>query len=87
MAAAYYGNSEVVGLLLEGGAKRELKSKHGKTALDIATEENKAEVVSILREHERLELVVRPAVVATLSSFLPGDLAGYAGDFVFLPLR
>ena len=71
-------------LLLDGGANRELKNSDGQTALDIATQVDKAEVAEILREHERLELVVRPEVVARSALALPAELAELCGDFVFM---
>ena len=71
-------------LLLEAGANRDIKDSDGKTALDIATQYDIAEVADILREHERLELVVRPEVVARSALALPAELADLCGDFVFM---
>jgi ankyrin repeat protein len=82
MNAAYHGNSEVVRLLLDAGANRELRNTDGRTALDIATLGNKAVAVAILNEHERLETVVHPEVVACSGLALPAELAELCGDYV-----
>ena len=84
MIAAFCGHSAVATLLLDAGGNRVLKNSYGKTALDSATQEYKAEVAEILREHERLELVVRPEVVARSALALPAELAELCGDFVFM---
>ena len=53
MLASYYGNAKVVEALLDAGADKELKAtsgrREGNTALDIARDVNKGEVVAILR--------------------------------------
>lgn len=82
MWAACYGNSAVVRLLLAGGANRKLWSPWGETALDIATKNFRTEVADILREHERLDTVVRPAVVSALSPILPVVLVELCGEFI-----
>lgn len=87
MEATHFGYSAVVRLLLDGGANIELKNIHGQTAFDIATRNKQAEVVAILREHERLEKVVRPAVVGALDPFLPVELAELCGRFIFCTRR
>jgi uncharacterized protein len=48
MWAAGYGKTETVGLLLNAGARADLKDDRGKTALDIAREENYAETAAML---------------------------------------
>ena len=49
MLAAYNGKIEVVRELLKRGAKKELKSKDGKTAYDYASNPNKEEIKALLR--------------------------------------
>lgn len=87
MSAARNGRSEIAKLLLDGGADRELKNDRGQTALDLVGHGSKDEIIVILREHERLERVVRPAVVAVLSPILPAELAEECGDFVHFPKK
>lgn len=82
MAAAAKGNSQVVRLLLEAGANRGFRDNAGDTAHDWAIQMKKDEVVAVLREHERLELVVRPEVAACSGRALPCELAELCGDYV-----
>jgi hypothetical protein len=72
----------VARLLLDAGANREHRDNYGRTALDLATLCNKAEVVAIINEHERLETVVRPEVVACAGIAMPPELAELCGDYV-----
>eukprot|EP00042_Codosiga_hollandica_P058496 m.882912 g.882912 ORF g.882912 m.882912 type:complete len:259 (+) comp59878_c1_seq1:6184-6960(+) len=53
MVAAGSGHSECVRLLLQIGADTSIAERDGKTALDLAREEHKEEVVVVLEEHER----------------------------------
>ena len=48
--AAYYGYLAIAKRLLEGGADWTLKNIDGKTALDIARQYGKSEVVALLSE-------------------------------------
>ena len=48
IGAAMYGKKEVVQLLIEAGANREAQDNNGKTAIDVARDENKHEVVGLL---------------------------------------
>jgi ankyrin repeat protein len=82
MIAAINGHSDVARLLLDAGANREHRDNYGRTALDLATLCNKAEVVAIINEHERLETVVRPEVVACAGIAMPPELAELCGDYV-----
>ena len=54
MYASYQGNAKVVEALLDAGADKELKATsgyfEGKTALDLAREENKGDVVAVLEQ-------------------------------------
>ena len=54
MVASYFGNAKVVEALLDAGADKELKATsgwaEGKTALVIARDMNKGDVVAILRK-------------------------------------
>lgn len=83
--AALNGHSGVVKLLLEEGANREHKTASSQTALDLAVEDNHQEAAAILMEHERAERVVRPVVVAALSSIMPEELAQLCADFISFP--
>ena len=49
MNASYSGNTEVVRVLLAAGADKDLRSNNGKTALDLAIEENKDACAALLR--------------------------------------
>jgi len=49
MEAAKFGHDKVAKTLLDGGAKKDLKNKAGKTALDLATQHGKAEIVKMLQ--------------------------------------
>ena len=53
MVASYWGHAKVVEALLDAGADKELKatsgSWEGKSALDLARDENKGDVVAILK--------------------------------------
>jgi ankyrin repeat protein len=53
MWAAGYGKTETVRLLLGAGAKADLKDDRGKTALDIAREENYADTAALLAPNTR----------------------------------
>jgi cytohesin len=46
--AAYHGHADVVRILLSHGADRSLKSREGKTALDYAEAQCRAEVAALL---------------------------------------
>lgn len=88
MTSAYSGHSEITKLLLEVGADNELKDEDGKTALDLVIEFKRDKVVTIFKEHEQLELVVRPEVVLCSGHSLPNELSELCGDFVvFTPKR
>ncbi len=47
--AAYYGKTEVVKLLMDGGANKTMKDKWGETALDYALQRNHPSVVALLQ--------------------------------------
>jgi ankyrin repeat protein len=49
MWAAGYGQSETVKVLLDAGARADLKDDRGKTALDIAREGNFPDTVKLLQ--------------------------------------
>ncbi len=49
--AAAYGHLAIAKRLLEGGADPTLRDEWGKTAIDLAREEGKSEVVALLSEH------------------------------------
>ncbi|KAM3084155.1 hypothetical protein ACMFMF_001512 [Clarireedia jacksonii] len=44
-----YGTVEVIGILLNAGAEREMRDKQGRTALDIAVQHHKAAETAVLR--------------------------------------
>ncbi len=48
--AALYGHPAIAKRLLEGGADPTLRTKDGRTAIDIARQEGKSEVVALLSE-------------------------------------
>ena len=81
-SAAYWGSSEMTELLLAAGANWKRKNKDGFTALEMASLWWRTEIVEIIKKHDRLETVVRPAVVSTLYSTLPVELAELCGDFI-----
>ena len=51
MHAAYAGNVELVGFLLQNGADPTAKNSEGKTPLAFAQETNNREILQLLREH------------------------------------
>ena len=50
MFAAEAGNTQMVEVLLQAGADRSIKDRHGNTALDLATSAKKDEVIAILQK-------------------------------------
>lgn len=50
--AAHYGDPEIIQYLLSKNPNPDLKDKHGKTALDIAREDNKTEAIKLLEAYE-----------------------------------
>ena len=49
MAASFYGRTDVVRVLLAAGADKDLRNNDGKTALDMAIENNKDACAALLR--------------------------------------
>ncbi len=88
MTAASWGHTAVVKILLDAGAKRSLKNQEGRTALGEAVFGNKPETAAMIKEHEHIELVVRPEIVKASGEVLPFELAELCGDFAALtPVR
>lgn len=53
--AADRGDEEMVNFLLERGAKQGIKDSKRKTALDVAEKAGHEKIISILRDHARIE--------------------------------
>jgi ankyrin repeat protein len=71
----------MVRLLLDAGADREHRSADGRTALDLAAQYNKADVVAILDENALLD---RGRIVASSGGYMPPELAELCGDYVHM---
>lgn len=84
MVSILGSQSEVIKVILDVGADRELNNKKwGHPALILGDN-----MMSIIKDHERLEFVVRPEVVTWSGRSLPIELAELCGDFVvFTPKR
>eukprot|EP01043_Picozoa_sp_COSAG02_P062076 COSAG02_NODE_8478_length_2556_cov_98.660969_1_plen_294_part_10 len=62
--AAAWGKADCVLVLLEAGASALLKDTHGKTALELARERNKSEVVAVMQQHAAAHSP--PSVLSTM---------------------